>query len=316
MISINDSSPNKCIEKCDCIMYSSRTNYTAQNNANKFFNITPQSDNPSKINFYGKNNTFAFLSIYSKPMHNFSGENGNTPDGEIIIDFGSSAICIPFGKSGSNTHGSNLLASIITTCCKQLPSSSGANNATSNVPEFSLLDLVPIDKPFETYDSNNGDSNKTQKQYSVIVFSIKYCIYLNSSIFDNLFKVLNITPDTPTYCLEKNLILYDDIYQFENKIGITNGNLGDDIYIDCSPTGQSEEEDVLINKSDANADASFEITKNIFTNKLFQAMLFGIIVLGVLIALYYGTNALSGKNHLTRPFRNVLTNKFYNNVAP
>jgi hypothetical protein len=294
MISITNNSSYKCIEKCDCILYSAKSNYNAKNENNAKFIITPEED-VSKINFYGKNKALVNISIYSPSIHYFP--NATSVDGEMILEFkDNAAICIPFGKSGPNTHGSNLLASIITICNNQLTDSS---SATRNIPEFSLVDLIPINKPFQTYDA---------LPWRIIVFSYNSSIYLNDTACKNLANLLKNKPTIPEYCYQKNVNIYTvgkntPVSQFTNQDGISNGNVGDDIYIDCSPTGQSDEEEVLINKTNSNADSSFEITKNISSSKLFQAMMFGILIICVLMALYGLTSAFSGKNHFIKQIR-------------
>jgi len=166
--------------------------------------------------------------IVSPSIHLF---NGSTTDAELIIFHtpvnGSGqglSIYIPIDTTGATSSASQILKNIIDAV------SAGANasgQSTSQITDFTLNDIVPM-APFYTY---------TDSQNNNIVYGIKNAISISSDSIQTLQKCIifgGSIPAGPTL--------------FINNAGPSSSVNTGEIYIDCQPTGSSEEEENISTK--------------------------------------------------------------------
>jgi hypothetical protein len=164
-------------------------------------------------------------------------------------------------------------------------------SSTLPIQNFNLKNMIPKDAFF----SYSVPSVK----YDVIVFGITSSIPVMSQTIDKLSKI--IKPPSPfLYILAgaNNKLFY-------NKKGpaLSKATSGNDIYIDCQPTNQSEEEIVLSKTTDAagnpinvpSAQTHYDLgTATGFTTFL-QIFLVSILIFAILFGCYYAISKINTK---------------------
>jgi hypothetical protein len=196
--------------------------------------------------------------------------NGSKASAEILLEHTPVAggnmlfISIPINTTGASTKGTTILTNIIDAI------SAGANapgQNTNKIPDFNYNDIVPM-KPFYTF-TDTGNNNW-------ICYGIKDAITIGSGELQILQKCTKPTADarSPTPSL------------FLNSQGpSSNTGAGGDIYIDCQPTGNSEEEtNVTLNKTPS-------ITSGVSSDMLMFALIF-IVSTIVFFIVIMGSNKL------------------------
>jgi hypothetical protein len=83
---------------------------------------------------------------------------------------------------------------------------------------------------------------------------------------------------------------------FFNEKGPTNGPGSDQIYIDCQPVGQSEEEDIVITDSGSGSSADSITAENIMQNKYFQMLLGAILFIAIIYLVKFITDIWKPKD--------------------
>jgi len=168
------------------------------------------------------------IEIYSPSVHKF---NNQFVDAEIIINHVSNStgapllICIPISVSGIATTGSQIITDIITAVSSN-PLKPRDPAITINVNNYNLEDIVPKD-PYFYYIGKTQNAN-------IIVFNIGSAIAISQSAITNLQSIIS----------QSNIVVAPGIDNslFYNQSGPSSSAILDDgIYIDCKPTGDSEE---------------------------------------------------------------------------
>ena len=172
------------------------------------------------------------LRINKPSLHKYSGRSENA---EIMIVHGSNqgylCICVPITINSTFTKGSYLLKDIIS-------ASPMEGSASANIADFNANYLIPRSR-YYTYEGpviGNPKCDGPRAQY--VVFHPRYGGAI--SISDETFKLLD-------KLVQPSYIATSEGDVFVNLKGTTaNGFAGDgQIYIDCQPTGVSEEEVVF-----------------------------------------------------------------------
>jgi carbonic anhydrase len=190
-------------------------------------------------------------------------------------------VCIPISTSGASTKASQIITEIIIAISTGAPSQGERTN--QGITEFSLNTVVPMTE-FYTYNNNTANLD-------VIVFGLKDAISISEDTQAKLNAI--IQPYTNTLFLSGPLL-------FLNPDGPTSGTGGDgEIYIDCNPTGSSDEE-VDVTYDNVKPVTKFDLG-NLFTNPIFllimSSLVFVIIILFVYTFLKYLT---TGQVNITR----------------
>lgn len=202
-------------------------------------------------------------------IHNQQIENNNynvSTNNKLIV-------CVPIIE-GSNSE------SILDVLIKQTSTiANNKNNEISSlyIPEFTLNTLVK-NKPFYFY--------KGTLPYEPCGGSINYIVYdINNSLNiqnDSYKKLQKIISKHNITSIKNN---GDNIFYNEN--GPNNNNLGNDIYIDCEPTGDNGE--ILISKS-----INFPSVNPLIGEYLSFSLLIVIIVIVLYYVIKFLKNKISG----------------------
>jgi len=232
-----DNIDNFCNEKCSFnFNYSTITSLTATNNGKYLiYNYVDAGKPPVTFNNYAY--SVDQIDIYFPSVHYFSENTGGnwTADGEIIIrhkadNIGNQlAVCIPISRSSitGSSAGSKFISSILKQVADaNLTYSSSENpmNIDLNNNNYSLNNVVPS-VPFFFY--TGQDNNSTNINF--IVYSLESAITIDSSIITELNKL--VSPD--------QVYPSTDYLQYNETGKASNGET--EIYIDCQPTGNSDE---------------------------------------------------------------------------
>jgi len=271
---INISSSNvtgSCTFKCALSFNYPESNGVTGQNATTGINITVSfhSSNPPVLYNNVKYNLTDAL-LVSPSRHLFNGSNA---DAELMIihnpDNGSNKqlfICVPINTTNATSNATKIITNVIEAV------SMGANapgQSTAQIDDFTLNNIVPM-KPFYKYE------NKTQNS-EYIVFGISDSISITS---DSLATLRKCIQQDSTQMTGSGLTI-------SNK-GPTNGSagLGDDIYIDCQPTGSSEEEENVTVKKKPDIHIGLSADQ-IFNSPIFIVFLSSLIFIITLLAFHY-----------------------------
>lgn len=231
-IDIVKMNSKKCNLKCD---FSFDYKYTSVRVTNKdeYFLYTFDRENISPVIFNNEKYNVDSMRLYQPSLHTYNGKN---TDAEILIIHNhvltnnNLIVCIPIKNNSSSQSQLDLLIN---------QSSQMANKKNSSakltINNFSLKSFVPK-KPFFFYNGTlpyvpcNGIIN-------YIVYDINDSLSILNNSYNNLKTI--ISKNNITSIKGKNV--------YYNKNGPNKNNLGDEIYIDCQPTGDNGE--ILISKS-------------------------------------------------------------------
>jgi hypothetical protein len=261
----------ECDLKCQYIMYYENDTYSIANTNNSLI-LTPTTHGSKSVSYASENYTLQNLKIISAPQaHMFSG----SVIGEIIINHIKTNsqtelnVCIPIQLGSTN--------SIINNIINSAPSST-SNSTTS--PEFSIMNIIP-DNTFYNYTSVNNKIN--------IVFESTYAITITQETYNTLN--LLFTPASTTSSITPNDYLYNDLFKSLNPP--INGNLANDIVIDCTAINDGTYEDELINKHNAPPSGGSIMSPETST------LLWTILTILIIVALFAGiTSMLYGADNV------------------
>ena len=189
-------------------------NYTQKNHTTVSYNNTDISESINPI-------------IFVPSLHTFDNKQA---DGELVIVHTGSGktviVSIPIVAGDSD----NTLQAMLSNNLQSIPSL-GKTKTVSTL--YSLNDYIPLNEPYYVYSGNMFFSTKRDCEF--IVYSLKSAFNLNSSTLNTIKSIIKSkqypicvnNPSNPT-C---PTVLY-------NKTGASNSE-GDEVYMDCNPTGHS-----------------------------------------------------------------------------
>jgi carbonic anhydrase len=227
------SMAGSCTSKCMfSFNYSESNGVTAQNNGQNI-QLTIQSNSTTPPVLYNNvkyNLVNSQLRFPSSHLY-----NGSQASGELLLIHQPVAggsyliVSIPINTTGAASKATTIVNNIIDAI------STGANtsgHSTNKIPDFNYNNVVPM-APFYSYTD--------EYNYTWVCYGIKNAITIDTSHLQTIKKC--IKPNTDTFKSGPSLFL--------NSEGPSNNaGVGGDIYIDCQPTGNSEEEEnVQMNKT-------------------------------------------------------------------
>jgi carbonic anhydrase len=276
-----DISPNKwdnyCDEKCAYSFKYKTSSTCTVKNYGSYLHLNYDPSVPPPVTFNANSYNVDNIEIYSPSLHLF---NGNKADGELIITHMPVSIgkplmvCIPLNSMNVNSSAATQIVTDIINGSTQLAANGDAINLKLN--DYNLSSIVP-QTPFYYYKNTDDENN-------IIVYGIKNSISINKSVIDTLQKI--ITPVTD--------IKYPTVELFEyNKFGPSmGGSGGDEIYIDCQPTGNSEETtEVEYSKSPTNNDLGSFFNSQVFIFIIAALIFVMLIVIIHKIMVYFSTSS-------------------------
>lgn len=216
------------------------------------------------------------MRLYKPSLHTYGGEK---MDAELIIKHSNISgigidlmVCIPISKNGQ-------FNSTLDDLIKNIGDYAPGNNSQVglNRENFTLNDLVPY-KPYYSYKGTLPYTPCTGN-YHYVVFGKQDALGISVNTYNTLN---NLIVDN-----DINISKSNEIKVFYNKNGPSKnkGEQGDDIYIECKPTGVSDNE-VLVNMKETGGGVAS--VQNFLQSKAFsiiQAILVAFIVFAVLCTL-------------------------------
>lgn len=277
----SDQNYGKCNKKCDLSFRYSISSCVATNTggyiAINYDNATslPVTFNNTKYNVTREG--LYPIALFSPSLHLF---NGSYTDAEIVVTHVSEnqgqilRICIPVSSTGVVGPATSMLKEIINSVSKNAPNAWQKTNV--NLPNFSLQHIVPT-KPFYSF-TDSMSSN-------IIVYGVENAIGLDSSTLKMLKSIVQSSTGNVNMAF---FIGNPPIYK--NYEGPNNAK-DDQIYIDCQPVNESEEQ-LEIKEAERKPETTYDsgdLLKMILNSVLFQC----VVVVIVLIILLYGIKNLA-----------------------
>lgn len=224
----------KCDEKCSySYKYQTSSNCNAGNHNTNISFSYEQQQNPA-VYFNKISYQVDTVEFYSPSIHKFDGKK---VDAEIVIRHLSNSgspllVCIPMTPSGTISEGSKMITQMLEEVSnRQLHN--GDSSMSVTVDDYNLDKIIPR-KPFFYYENNN-------KNY--IVYGRQDSLNLNADLMNKINELLALpqnilAPETSILAFNEN---------GPSPYGIS--GMDDEIYIDCQPTGNSQENmDVKFNE--------------------------------------------------------------------
>ena len=290
----------ECSAKCSFSFKYPTGNLTLKNSST-YLELTYDKGKTAPVIFNGEKYDVHKIYILNTPIHYFDGIGGN---GEILIYHTSLEgaipliVAIPLSENAPRTNGSASLENVISIASEQ--TAGNTDTVTLNTNSFTLNDYLPkTGTEFYSYQGTNciGSSNFSSENVHYIVYHKNHGINLETGSITKLniidsSKLISLTAPTPN----ANDDDVSDIKEkmFINKYGASEFEGDDDIYIDCSPTGDDDDEVAF--KLDANS-MTGGVTAQKYEFMLTVITRFAIciiVILGIWYAPYYVTDLMNG----------------------
>lgn len=272
-----DSISGECNLKCEYSFNYPISNCSATNK-NTFISLSYDTTSVPAVKFNNSSYNVSQILLVAPSIHKF---NGNNVGAELIITHtpiaggNSLNVCIPIIDGGSSTKATGIVESIISTISTQAPASGDSTNIVLN--DFTLNSIVP-DTAFYSYIDSKKDN--------FIVYGINDAINISASSLKTLQSIVNIS---------KDIVFQSGPALFINSAGPSQQTGDGQIYIDCQPTGNSEEITEITNvKPGVNMDFTFE---SIMKNPIVVFIISSILTIIIIYALYYLITYLSTGEH-------------------
>jgi len=279
----------KCDLKCEFSFHYNNSSCIATNRGD-YISLAYDSSSSPPVIYNSSSYDVKEVRIYSPSLHSF---NGSKADGEFIIIHNSSSgakpllVCIPVKSSNTGEESSKILTTIIQTVSSNAPADS--EKTTVSLSRFNLNAFVPR-KPFFSYTASEPYQPCSTGNVEYIVYPSDSAIGLAERILAALQKVIAAN----SYDIKPSPGL------FFNPKGPTSGAGSGEIYIDCQPVGESDEDKIIVTDSGSSSESM--TAEELMQNKYFQ-MFLGCIIFLVLV---YIINLLVGSVNPANPVKNAL----------
>lgn len=284
-IDINTSNVvGKCDYKCEYSFHYNDSSCIATNRGD-YISVSYDSSSSPPVTYNSSAYDVREIRIYSPSLHSYM---GNKTDGEAIIVHESASgaypllVCVPIKVTNTGSIGANYLSNIVTTVAQNAPAD--GEQTTINISRFNLNALVPK-KPFFSYTATEPYQPCSTSKNEYIVFTLSDgAIGITKDILDKLHSIISAN----AYDIKTGTSL------FYNEKGPTNADRDGQIYIDCQPVGQSEEEEIIVTDTGS---SSFNFnTGDIMNNKYFQMFLGSLIFIGIIYLVKIGLDSYGAKH--------------------
>lgn len=286
----------KCDQFC---LYSSKYTPTSSIGTNQGNYISLSYDNGSSnpVTYNGQKYVVEQMRLYFPSLHSFG---GNKMVGEFMIIhtpvMGGEAliVSVPIKPTGIQSASAMMIAKTIQTISKKAP------NSGETVEVFPNLDLSKI-MPNAPYFSYKGTL-----PFAPFTGTVNYVVFnVTDGAFDVDPNVLNGLRGVVTPNLIKTIVRPVESHDgnvFYNAAGPTAfGGQEGEIYIECAPTGSSEEEIVISEKEDGGGEgdvdiaAFFKSDAGIILLQILMATLLACAIIYAIHKLFTLTNSSIGK---------------------
>ena len=260
---------NYCDEKCGYSFQYLTSNICTATNYGTYLHLNYlNAGTTAPVNFNSNAYNVDNIEIYCPSLHEF---NGGKTDAEMIITHMPTSVgqplivCIPLSAAGKQSNTATQIVSDIINTAVMQPLKEGDPAMAIKLNDYSLNKIIPL-QPFYFYNDSNN--------YNIIVFGIENAISVNPSVISGLQTLIQGVTD----------VKYPSVEFLEyNKYGPTIGNGSDngEIYINCQPTGNSEEEiPVTYDKQEMNNDLG-----SLFSNPTFILIISSLIFVCIIFAI-------------------------------
>jgi|UniRef100_A0A6C0JGL3 carbonic anhydrase len=223
-IDITKGGSSDCSLKCQFSFNYKYSGLRARNNGDNL-KITFDKSTVSPVVYNTEKYDVQEMKIFQPSLHTYGGTKA---DGELIIMHNSQSsgksllVSIPISKGSTAGY----LDGIITQASKK--ANTQGTTSTINMQAFTLDNIVPK-KPFFSYQGTLAYS-PCNGTYDYIVYGLDNSVNITLNSLTNLKKI--ISNSTSKIKPNNNRLSF-------NKKGASNiiGDSGDDIYIECNPTG-------------------------------------------------------------------------------
>jgi hypothetical protein len=279
---------NYCDEKCAYSFNYQISNICNATNYGSYLYLNYfDSGTVSPVTFNANTYKVENIEIYSPSLHYF---NNQTIDGEVIITHIPTSIgkplivCIPISVTGRQATTATQIIEDIINAAVGKPLKQGDPTMTIKLNNYSLNSIVPV-TPFFFYTDTND--------YNIVVYGLSNAISVNQSVIAGLQTIITGVSD----------IKYPSVQYLEyNKTGPSMGLNGESqIYIDCQPTGNSEEtEQVTYSKNATNNDMGSVLNSPVVIF-IVAALIFVFLIIMIHNFLVYLTSGAASTS-LSSPF--------------
>jgi len=271
-ININNIS-GKCDYKCNYNFYYNNSTTQATNRGD-YISLTYDYKNSPQVIFNSNSYNVKEIRIYYPSLHSYSSIK---TDGEMIIIHSSNfnpkqlLVCVPIIISNSTSKATEILDEIINTMSSNAVKE--GETTSINISDFNLNDFVPK-KPYYYYSG--------LELYQPCSSDTDYIV------FDNSGQVINITSasyDKMKTFIKSNSYIISSIKTsyYYNETGPDNSlNNNGEIYINCSPVGNSDEEILVVSDNKLNPIILNIDYKNIVNSLYFQIIIGFLIFIGLI----------------------------------
>jgi len=276
-----DNVIGKCDLKCEFSYHYNDSSCVATNRG-EYISLAYDKSSSPPVTYNSSAYDVKEIRIYSPSLHSF---NGTKAEGEFIIIHNTYAganpllVCIPIKSSNTGEPNSKYLSAIIKTVATNAPTTD--EQTTVTISNFNLNAFVPK-KPFFSYTGTEPYQPCNEGKNEYIVFATDTAIGLSDIILSALKKVITEN----AYDIKPSPGL------FFNQKGPSSNVSSGQIYIDCQPVGESEEEDVIVTDSGSGSSTEMFTTENIMENKYFQMFLGALIFVAIIFLIKFLVSAL------------------------
>jgi carbonic anhydrase len=268
-----DNVVGKCDLKCEFNFHYNDSSCVATNRGD-YISVAYDTSSSPPVTYNTSSYDVKEIRIYSPSLHSF---NGTKSDAELMIIHNTFAganplfVCIPINSSNSGQISSKNLSTIINTVASNAPTVD--EKTTVNISKFNLNAFVPK-KPFFSYTATEPYQPCNEDKNEYIVYGSDSSIGITENVLSVLKKVITEN----AYDIKPSPGL------FYNEKGPASNISSSQIYIDCQPVGQSEEETIITNSG---VSTDYFTRENIMQNSLFQVFLGAIIFVAIIYLIQF-----------------------------
>jgi len=284
-----DNISGDCKLKCVYSFNYPISNCVATNKKN-YISLSYDASSTPAAKFNNDNYNVSKILLLSPSLHKF---NGSTVEAEFIIEHtplaGGNAlfVCLPVTSNSYSTKATTILQTIISTVSNQAPAAGETTNIS--IDNFTLNSIVPME-PFYSYSVSNNAQ--------FIAYGLKNAINIDQKSMKSLQSMIQTTnissiPNGQLFSQSTNSKTGTPLLLFVNSNGPTSGSFTGDgeIYIDCRPTGNSEEMTDITNvKPQTKMDLS---ASSIMQNPVVEFIIYSIFTFIFLYIVYFLITYLS-----------------------
>ncbi len=267
------SNAGTCKLKCDYSFRYMNTNLVGRNGGD-YLSFRPSgNDKAPPVVFNADKFVVKEMRLYQPSLHTYG---GNKADAELIIEHsnvtgsGDLMVCIPVTKGMTAGGAATVLDDLVSQVAQFAPTA-GGNAGEIRLATFTFGKLVPT-KPFYSYKGSLPYSPCTGS-YNYVVFDKDNAVPMSMTTYAKMLKVVSAN----SYTTHSPL---NGLYKNSSGPAPFTGE-GDDIYIECKPTGH-DGETLVTEPKPGSSMFSGETAQDILNSPILHAFLGVLVMLGLL----------------------------------